>query len=70
MDWRVVAFTALVSLSTGILFGLIPALGVSRADLTATLKACGGRSGASLHRKKTRALLVVSEVALALVLLV
>jgi putative ABC transport system permease protein len=67
MDWRVVAFTALVSLPTGILFGLIPALGVSRADLTATLKAGGGRSGASLHRKKTRALLVVSEVALALV---
>jgi predicted permease len=70
MDWRVVAFTALVSLATGILFGLIPALGVSRADLTATLKAGSGRSGASLHQKKTRALLVVSEVALALVLLV
>ena len=70
LDWRVVAFTALVSLATGVLFGLIPALDVSRADLTATLKSGGGRSGASLHQKKTRALLVVGEVALALVLLV
>jgi predicted permease len=68
MDWRVAAFTVLVSLATGILFGLIPALGVSRADLTATLKAGGGRSGASLRQQKTRALLVASEVALALVL--
>jgi putative ABC transport system permease protein len=68
MDWRVLAFTALVSLSTGILFGLIPALGVSRADLTATLKSGGGRSGASLHQTKMRALLVAGEVALALVL--
>src|ERR1039457_6818675 len=70
LDWRVVAFTALVSLATGILFGLIPALDVSRADLTAALKSGGGRSGASLHQKKARALLVVGEVALALVLLV
>jgi len=70
MDWRVVAFTVLVSLSTGILFGLIPALDVSRADLTGALKAGGGRSGGSPHRKKTRALLVASEVALALVLLI
>ena len=70
MDWRVVAFTAVVSLATGILFGLIPALGVSRADLTAAPKAGGGRSGSSLHQTKTRALLVASEVALALVLLI
>jgi predicted permease len=68
LDWHVVAFTALVSLVTGVVFGLIPALGVSGADLTAALKSGGGRSGASLHQKKTRALLVVSEVALALVL--
>jgi predicted permease len=70
LDWRVIAFTAAVSLVTGVLFGLIPALGVSRADLTATLKAGGGRSGASLRQRKTRALLVAAEVALALVLLI
>jgi predicted permease len=69
MDWRVAAFTAAVSLVTGILFGLIPALDVSRADLCLTLKA-GGRSGASIGQRKTRSLLVVSEIALALVLLV
>ena len=68
MDWRVVAFTAFISLSTGILFGLIPALGVSRADLTAALKTGSGRSGAGLYQKRTRALLVAGEVALALVL--
>ena len=68
MDWRVAAFTALISLSTGILFGLIPALGASRADLSATLKAGGGRSGASLHQTRTRALLAAGEMALALVL--
>ena len=70
MDWRVVAFTALVSLATGILFGLVPALDVSRADLAAALNAGGGRSGASPRQKKVRALLVTSEVALALVLLI
>jgi len=69
LDWHV-AFTVLVSLATGILFGLIPALDVSRADLTVILKAGGGRSGASLHQTKTRALLVAGEVALALVLLI
>jgi putative ABC transport system permease protein len=69
MDWHVAAFTAVISLVTGILFGLIPALDVSRADLALTLKA-GGRSGASLGQRKTRSLLVVSEMALALVLLV
>jgi predicted permease len=70
MDWRVVAFTVAVSLVTGILFGLIPALDVSRADLSVTLKEGGGRSGSSLRQNKTRALLVVGEVALALVLLI
>ena len=70
LDWRVVVFTVLVSLGTGILFGLIPALDVSRADLTATLKAGGGRSGTGLRQNRTRSLLVISEVALALVLLV
>ena len=70
MDWRVLAFAVLVSLATGVLFGLIPALGVSRADLSAALKEGGGRAGTGLRQNRTRALLVVSEMALALVLLV
>ena len=69
-DWRVVGFTLLLSLGSGVLFGLIPALDVSRADLSATLKEGSGRSSASLRQNKTRSLLVIGETALALVLLV
>ena len=70
MDWRVLAFTLLVSLGTGILFGLIPALQSSRAELTTTLKESSGRSGSGFRQNKTRSVLVVTEVALALVLLI
>ena len=70
LDWRVVGFTVLVSLGTGILFGLIPALQGSRADLNASLKESGGRSGTGLRHNKIRSLLVVTEIALAVILLV
>jgi putative ABC transport system permease protein len=70
VDWRVVAFTILVSLGTGILFGLIPALQSSKADLTTTLKESSGRSGTGFRQNKARSVLVVTEVALALVLLI
>lgn len=70
MDWNVLAFTVLVSLATGILFGLIPALDASHADLSATLKESSGRSGTGFRQNKARSLLVVSEMALALILLV
>ncbi len=70
VDWRVLAFTLIVSLGTGVLFGLIPAFQGSRADLSATLKEGGGRTGTGLRHNKARSLLAVAEVALALVLLV
>jgi predicted permease len=70
VDWRVLAYTLIVSLGTGLLFGLIPALQSSRADLSVTLKESSGRSGSGFRQNKTRAILVVSEVALALILLV
>jgi putative ABC transport system permease protein len=70
LDWRVLAFTLLVSLGTGILFGLIPAFSASHADLGLTLKESGSRSGSSLSQNKARATLIVTEIALALVLLV
>jgi putative ABC transport system permease protein len=70
VDWRVLAFTATVSLITGLMFGLLPALRASRADLSTTLKESGGRTGGGVRHNKTRALLVVSEMGLALVLLV
>jgi putative ABC transport system permease protein len=70
VDWRVLLFTVLVSAGTGILFGLIPALQGSRADLSSTLKESAGRSGTGFLQNKARAVLVVLEVALALILLI
>ena len=70
LDWRVLAFATGVSLLTGIIFGLFPALEGSRADLNTVLKDSSGRSGTGLRQNKTRAALVVSEVGLAVLLLV
>ena len=70
LDWRVLSFTILVSLITGVLFGLLPALQASSTDLSAALKESSGRSGTGFRQSKTRSLLVVSEMTLALVLLV
>jgi putative ABC transport system permease protein len=70
VDWRILVFTVGFSLVTGIVFGMIPALDASRADVSATLNESGLRSGASIRQNKARALLVISETALALILLV
>jgi putative ABC transport system permease protein len=70
VDWRVMSFALAISLLTGIVFGLLPALRGSRADLNAALKDGGARSGSGLRQNKARATLVVSEVGLAVVLLV
>lgn len=70
LDWRVLAFTLGVSVLTGILFGMFPALSASRADLNSSLKESSNRSGTSFRQNKARSLLVISEVGLALVLLV
>jgi putative ABC transport system permease protein len=70
LDWRVVLFTVGISLLTGILFGLIPALGASKPDLSSSMKESSRGSGSSLRHNKMRSLLVISEVSLALVLLV
>ncbi len=70
LDWRVLAFTLAVSVLTGILFGLVPAVQSSRADLNSTLKESGSRGGTGARHNRTRALLVTTEMALALVLLV
>ncbi len=70
VDWRVIGFTIGISLLTGLIFGLIPALQSSRADLTTTLKESSGRSGTGFRQNKIRSVLVVIEVGLALVLLI
>ncbi len=70
IDARVLAFTALVSLVTGLVFGLVPALQSLRVDLNTAIKESSGRPGSGLRGNKVRALLVVAEMGLALVLLV
>jgi putative ABC transport system permease protein len=70
LDWRVLVFTLVISFLTGILFGLIPAFNGSRTDLNATLKESGLRSGTGLRHNKARSLLVITEMTLAVVLLV
>ena len=68
LDARVLAFTLAISIGTGILFGLAPALRASKTDLLDSLKD-GGKTSAAGSRHRTRSFLVVIEVALALVLL-
>ena len=70
MDIRVFAFTAVITLLTGVLFGLAPAIKSSTPDLSSMLKT-GGRGGTEAWaRSPFRSALVVSEVALALVALI
>ncbi len=69
LDWRVAGFTLGLSLLTGVLFGLIPALGASRTDLSSALRE-GGSSVGGFRQNKMRSLLVTTEMALALVLLI
>ena len=68
LDRNVFAFTLAASVVTGIIFGLVPALQASSPDLNQTLKE-GGR-GSTGGRQRARSVLVVAEVALALVLLI
>jgi predicted permease len=69
-DTRVLGFTVLISLITGVVFGIIPAIKASRTDINEILKV-GGRGGMlGWSHNRLRGLLVISEMALALVALV
>ncbi len=70
MDWRVLGFTMLASLATGVLFGLAPAMQVSRQANSESLKEGGRGASAGAAPLRLRRLLVVGEVALSLALLV
>ena len=70
LDWRVLGFTLAISFATGILFGLFPAVHTSRLDVNSALKDTSSRSGTGRHQNRARGFLVVSEVALAVILLV
>jgi putative ABC transport system permease protein len=70
INWGVLAFAVVVSLLAGASFGLAPAWLMSRFDLTATLRQEGRGSKGSPERSRSRRVLVVSELALSLVLMV
>jgi predicted permease len=70
MDTRVLAFAMAVAVSTGILFGLVPALQATRLDLASAMKDDNRSASGSRGRRRLRDILIVVEVALAFVLLV
>ena len=70
LDGKVLAFTAAVSVATGILAGVLPAVRLTRADVSQSLKQGLGRTDADSSGHRTRSVLVVAEVALSLMLLV
>jgi len=69
VDLAVLGFTAAASLVTGLIFGLAPAIQISRTDLNVTLRE-GERGSGGSSRGRVRGALVVAEIALALVLLI
>jgi putative ABC transport system permease protein len=70
IDARVLAFTFFISLFTGIVFGLIPALHASRLDINSGLKEAGRSGAGGTASLRLRRLLVVTELSLAIVLLI
>lgn len=70
IDLRVLAFTVIASLGTGLFFGIVPALQLSRLELTETLKETGRGAGQSSRQNRLRSLLVASEMTLAVILLI
>jgi len=70
LDRRCLAFTVGVSLLTGFIFGLAPALQISKPNLAESLKESGRGSGPAASRNRLRSALVISEIAMTLVLLV
>jgi predicted permease len=69
MDWRVLVFALLLSMATGLIFGMAPALHLARAGLQATMREGGRAAAGDRGAQRLRRGLIVSEVALAVVLL-
>ena len=70
LDWRVLVFTLVVSVATGLVFGLAPLLHLREFTMSVTLKEGGHRATASSARGRARGGLVMAEVALAVVLVI
>jgi putative ABC transport system permease protein len=69
IDFRVFLFSVCISMTTGAFFGITPALRLSAVNLSEALKQAGGRNGLGTQGRYTRDVLVVVEVALAMILL-
>ncbi|HLG95921.1 MAG TPA: ABC transporter permease [Bryobacteraceae bacterium] len=70
LDFRVLAFTAAISLASGLLFGLIPSLLLSRPDVNEVLRDQGRGATATRARNRAQSVLVLGQVALSVILLV
>ena len=70
IDGKVLLFTLLVSVATGLLFGVAPAAQVANSDLNDTLKETGRDSAAGSHGNRIRGFLIISEVAASFLLLI
>ena len=69
IDWRVLGFAAAAALFTGLVFGLVPAIHLSRVDLSTAIKS-GGRNTGEVSSHRLQGLLATAEFALAVVLVV
>ncbi len=70
LDPRILLFTMAVSILTGLIFGLFPAISASRANLAAALNENGSHSSIGIHSGKLRSALVIAEMALTVVLVI
>lgn len=70
MDWRVLCFTIAISALSGVLFGFVPALRLSKTDLNSVLRDEGRGSTGSHRAANSQNLLVVAQVALSMILLI
>ena len=70
VDWRVLGFALLISIATGVLFGLVPSRHVGGPELNPLLQLATSGRGASRRRFDARAIIVVAELALAVILVV
>jgi predicted permease len=70
LDWRVLLFAVLVSVATGVMFGMLPMLLSARTDLRASLAVTSAGAGTGVRSSRSGSILIAAEIAVAFVLLV